>query len=76
MCPSALCCYTSPGALCPDGNAQYRRDVGVHPEEGHKNDLRDGTPPYRDRLIAGAVQHGEGKAAGRPESSLQYLKGL
>ena len=36
---------------------------GVHPEEGHKNDPRDGTPPYEGRLRAGAVQPGEGKAA-------------
>ena len=49
--------------------------VGVHPEEGHKNDPRDGTPPYGDRLRAGAVQHGEGKAAGRAERGLSVSKG-
>ena len=26
---------------------------------GHRNDPRDGTPPYKDRLRAGAVQPGE-----------------
>jgi len=31
----------------------------VHPEEGRRNDPRDGTPPYEDRLRAGAVQPGE-----------------
>ena len=43
-------------------NPQYRKRgaVGVHPEEGHKNDPKDGTSPYEDRLRAGAVQHGEG----------------
>ena len=48
----------------------------VHPEEGHKNDPRDGSPPYRDMLRAGATQHGEGKAARRPESSLSVSKGV
>jgi len=43
--------------------------VRVHPEEGHRNDAKDGTP-YEDRLRAGSVQPGEGKALGRPESGL------
>ena len=34
-----------------DSSAQERRaPLGVHPEEGHKNDPRNGTPPYEDRL--------------------------
>ena len=38
--------------------------VGAHPEEGHKNDPRDGTPLLRGQVErAGAVQHGEEKAA-------------
>ena len=45
-CPSALCCEASPGAL-PAGvesSVQERHGaVGEHPEEGHKNDARDGT---------------------------------
>jgi len=76
--PSALCCYTSPGALCPDGSAQCGRDVDLMvclQRKEHKNAPRDGTPPYRDMLKAEAVQHGEGKAAGRPESSLSVSKG-
>jgi len=42
---------------------------------GHRNDPRDGTPPYEDRLRAGAVQPGEQKATGRPESGLSVSKG-
>jgi len=41
----------------------------------HKNDPSDGTPLYEDRLRAGAVQRGEEKAQGRPESSLGVSKG-
>ena len=73
ICPSALCCQTSPGALRPGGESSVQErygTVGVRPEEGHKNDPRDGTPPNEDRLRAGAVQPGEEKALGRPESSL------
>jgi len=43
----------------------------LHPEEGHKNDPRDGTPLLLGQAErAGAVQPGEGKALGRPESGL------
>ena len=46
--------------------------AGVHPEEGHKNDPRDGTPLLRGQAErAGAVQPGEQKelnAAGRHKS--------
>jgi len=48
----------------------------MHPEEGHKNDPRDGTRLLRGHAErAGAVQPGEEKAPGRPESSHSYLKG-
>jgi len=56
ICPSALCCETSPGALCPDGECSVQERhgaVGEHPEEGHRNEPRDGTPPCEDRLRAG-----------------------
>ena len=43
----------------------------MHPEESHKNDPGDGTPPCEDRLRAGAVQPGEEKA----HSSLSVSKG-
>ena len=47
--PDPLLCTgeISPGVLCPDveSSVQERHGpVGVHPEEGHKNDPRDGTP--------------------------------
>ena len=38
---------TSPGVLCPrmESSVQERHGpVGVHPEEGHKNDSRHGIP--------------------------------
>ena len=38
-----------------------------------QNCSKSGTAPYEDRLRAGAIQPGEGKAPGRAESSLQYL---
>ena len=44
--PSALSCQTSPGALYPvvESSAQERHGpVGECPEEGNKNDPRDGT---------------------------------
>lgn len=46
MCPSALHCETSPGALRPDVECSVQErhgPVGVCPEGGHRNDLRDGT---------------------------------
>jgi len=39
---------TSPGALHPDVEFSVQEShgpVGAHPEEGHKNDPRGGTPP-------------------------------
>ena len=75
--PSAPCCETSPGALCPDMefSVQKRpRTVGMHPEEGHKNDTRDRTPPYRDRLRELGLCSLE-NALEKPESDLSISKG-
>jgi len=48
----------------------------VHPENGHKNDLRDETLPYKEQTErAGAVQPGEEKAPGEPVSGLSIFKG-
>jgi len=48
---------------------QCRRDMDLLQHDQR----RDGTPSYGDRLRAGAVQPGEGRAVGRYESSLWYL---
>lgn len=57
---------------------QYRRcgPVGEGPEEGHKNDPRDGTPlPQGQAERTGAVQTGEEKAIRKPSSGLSVVKG-
>ena len=55
---------------------ERHRPVGAHPEEGHKNDPRDGTPLLQGQAErAGAVQHGEEKALRDLRAAFQYLKG-
>ena len=65
---------TSAGVLHPDVESSMKerhRPVGIHPEEGHKNDPRNETPfLHGEAERAGAVQPGEEKALGSPESSL------
>ena len=64
--PASLLCAgeASPGVLHLDveSSVQERHGpVGVHPEEGHKSDPRDGTPLLQGQAErAGAVQPGEG----------------
>ena len=78
--PALLLCTgeASPGVLRPDVEFSVQEKhgpVSVCPEEGHKNDPGDGTPPIRgqaERL--GAVQPGNEKAVGRPESGLSVSK--
>ena len=69
----------SPGVLRSDVKSSVQERHGpvrVHPEEGHKNDLRDGTPLLqRQAERAGTVQPGEEKGPGRPESSLSVSAG-
>ena len=57
-------------------SVQVRRGpVRVHPEEGHRNDPRDGTPVLRGQAVrVGAVQPGEEKLQG-DLVAFQYLKG-
>jgi len=50
--------------------------VGAHPEEGHKNDPKDGTPLLQGGAErAGSVQPGEEKAQGDLRTIFQYLEG-
>jgi len=62
---------TSPGVLRPDEelSAQDRHGpVGAGPEEGHRNDQRNGTPLLRGKAERlGVVQLREVKALGRPQ---------
>ena len=63
---------TSPGVPHPGVESliqEWYGSVVVHPEQGHKNDSRDGTPPLWEQVgRAGAVQPGEEKALGRSDS--------
>ena len=55
------------------GSPQCRRDVDLLEHvQGRAIEMHQGMEhfPEEDRLRAGAVQHGEEKAAGRPESGL------
>ena len=58
-------------------SAQERHGpAGVRPEEGHKDDQRDGAPLLWGKAErVGAVQHGEEKAPGRPYSCLPLPEG-
>ena len=80
--PAPLLCAgeASPGVLHPDvkSSVQERHvSVGVHSEEGHKNDQTNGTSLLRGQAErAGAVQPREEKAPKRPYSSLSISKGV
>ena len=60
----------SPWIVHPDVESSVQekhRPVGVHPEEGHKNGPRDGTPLLQGQAeITGAFQPGEEKALRGP----------
>ena len=47
-----------------------------HPEEGHENGPRDGTPPYEVRLRVGAVQPEEEKAPGKANEHPNFVVGV
>ena len=70
--PAPLPCAaeTSPEVLCLDVEFSVQEKNGPVcecPEEGYKNDSRDGTPLLRGQAKkAGPVQLGEEKAPGRP----------
>jgi len=79
--PAPLLCSgdTSCGVLCPDVKSSLEErcgPVGAHPDEGHKNDPRDGTPVLRGQAErARAVQLGEEKAPGGSERDLSVSIG-
>jgi len=55
---------------------QYRKDVGVGPEDGHRDDQRAGALLLQRQVEGvGLVQLGEEKTMGRPHCSLPVLKG-
>jgi len=78
--PALLACPdgASPGVLRTgvESSVQERhRPVGVHPKEGHKNYQNDGTPLLQGQAErAGAVQTGEKRAPGTPDSGLPVSK--
>ena len=81
--PASLFCSgeTSCRVLHPDVEPSVQgrhRPVGAHPEEGHRNDPRDGMPLLRGQAErAGAVQHGQEVAPEKPDSGLSvYEQGL
>lgn len=50
--------------------------AGARPDQVHKSDSRDGTPPLQVQAErARDVWPGEEKAVGRPESSISVFKG-
>ena len=78
--PAPLLCTgdASPGALHPDvqSSVQERHGaVGVNPEEGHKNDPRDGTAVLQGQAErAGAVQMEKRRLRAELRAACQYLK--
>ena len=54
---------------------ERRGAVGVCPEEGHKNDLRDGTSPCEGRLRAGVCSMEKGRLRADLIVAFHYLKG-
>ena len=74
--PAPLNCVgeTSPGVLRPDVESSVQERHGAVracPKEGHKNDPRDGTSLLRGQVKkVEAVQFGEEKPPGRPQSGL------
>ena len=72
-------CVLTPGVLCPalvEPSAQERHGpVGVGPQEGHRNDPRDGEPLLCGKAErVGTVQPGEEEAWERPSCGLSVPK--
>jgi len=55
---------------------ERHRPAGAHPEEGHRNDTRDGTPALQGQAERAGIVQSEGKKApGDLIVGFQYLKG-
>ncbi|KAJ7396423.1 hypothetical protein BTVI_145404 [Pitangus sulphuratus] len=75
-----LCHREAPSEVLHPGlgsSAEERHQpIRVDPEEGHKDDQKDGAPLLQRKAErGGVVQHGEKKTSGRPHCGLPYLKG-